>query len=147
VITARQHRFKRGARWLDARGRDGISTFLESSKTKMQPDHVIRALGALAQEHRLAAFRLLVEAGPQGLSAGAIAQGVGAPPSSMSFHLAQLANAGLVTHRRASRSIIYAADFAAMNGLVAYLTDNCCGGADCLAPAACEPAPAKETAP
>lgn len=113
----------------------------------MRPDHVIRALGALAQEHRLAAFRLLVEAGPQGLAAGAIAQGVGAPPSSMSFHLAQLAHAGLVTQRRESRRVIYAADFAAMNGLVAYLTDNCCGGAGCLPSAACEPAPATETAP
>lgn len=97
---------------------------------------VIRALGALAQEHRLAAFRLLVQAGPDGMAAGALAEAVDVPASSMSFHLAQLANAGLVTQRRQSRSIIYSADYAAMNGLMGYLMENCCGGA------ACAPAPA-----
>ena len=95
------------------------------------PDNVVRALGALAQEHRLAVFRLLVQAGGQGMAAGELAARIGVPPSSMSVHLAQLANAGLVTQRRQSRSIIYAADFAAMNALMGYLTDNCCGGADC----------------
>lgn len=95
------------------------------------PDNVVRALGALAQEHRLAAFRLLVQAGTQGLAAGELATRIGVPPSSMSFHLAQLANAGLVTQRRQSRSIIYAADFSAMNALMGYLTENCCDGADC----------------
>jgi len=99
----------------------------------------IRALGALAQEHRLAAFRLLVQAGPDGLAAGAIAEAVGAVPSSMSFHLAQLAHAGLITQRRQSRSIIYAADFAAMNALMGYLTENCCGGVPCTSDAACIP--------
>jgi DNA-binding transcriptional ArsR family regulator len=112
----------------------------------MQPDHVIRALAALAQEHRLAAFRLLVQAGAEGIPAGAIAERIGVPASSMSFHLAQLANAGLVTQRRASRSIIYAADYAAMNGLMAYLTENCCGGVSCADAAACPPQPATETA-
>ena len=76
-------------------------------------------------------FRLLVEAGPDGLAAGMLAEKLCVPASSMSFHLAQLAHAGLVTQRRKSRSIIYAADFSAMNGLMAYLTENCCGGASC----------------
>jgi ArsR family transcriptional regulator, arsenate/arsenite/antimonite-responsive transcriptional repressor len=100
---------------------------------------VIRALGALAQDHRLAAFRLLVQAGPDGLAAGALAQAIGAPASSMSFHLAQLTNAGLVTQRRASRSIIYAADYAAMNSLVGFLTENCCNGASCAPNVLCAP--------
>ena len=104
----------------------------------MQADQTIRALGALAQEHRLAVFRLLVQSGPDGLAAGVLAQRLGVPPSSMSFHLAQLSNAGLVTQRRESRSLIYSADFAAMNTLLAYLTENCCAGADC-GPAACAP--------
>lgn len=112
----------------------------------MQADHVIRALSALAQEHRLSAFRLLVQAGAQGIAAGALAEQLGVPASSMSFHLAQLAHAGLVTQRRESRSIIYAADYAAMNGLMAYLTENCCGGLPCEDNAACAPATAKETA-
>ena len=97
----------------------------------MESDLVIRALGALAQEHRLAAFRLLVQAGPGGLAAGALAEALAVPPSSMSFHLAQLANTGLITQRRQSRSIIYAADYAAMGDLMGYLTENCCNGAAC----------------
>lgn len=105
----------------------------------MESGPVIRALGALAQEHRLAVFRLLVQAGPDGLPAGALAEAVGVPGSSMSFHLAQLANAGLVTQRRQSRSIIYSADYAAMNDLMAYLTENCCNGAACAPGAACTP--------
>ena len=105
----------------------------------MQPEIVVRALAALAQEHRLAVYRLLVQAGPEGMAAGAIADAVGVPGSSMSFHLAQLANAGLVTQQRRSRSIIYAADFAAMNCLMAYLTENCCGGASCVDAAVCAP--------
>ena len=102
----------------------------------MQADQIIRALGALAQEHRLAVFRLLVEAGPDGIAAGVIAESVGVPPSSMSFHLAQLSAAGLVAQRRVSRSIIYSADYPAMTALIAYLTDNCCAGAACEVPAA-----------
>ncbi|HBR82919.1 MAG: metalloregulator ArsR/SmtB family transcription factor [Qipengyuania citrea] len=97
----------------------------------MQADRVIRALSALAQEHRLAAFRLLVQAGEEGVAAGILAEKIDVPPSSMSFHLSQLANAGLVTQRRESRSIIYTADYAAMNGLMGYLTENCCGGVSC----------------
>jgi DNA-binding transcriptional ArsR family regulator len=103
----------------------------------MEAGPVIRALGALAQEHRLAVFRLLVQAGPEGMPAGALAEAIGVPASSMSFHLAQLANAGLVTQRRQSRSIIYTADYAAMNGLMAYLMENCCGGVACTPAASC----------
>lgn len=101
----------------------------------MESDIVVRALGALAQEHRLALFRLLVQAGPEGLAAGAIAEALGVPASSLSFHLAQLANAGLIAQRRAGRSLIYSADYAAMNALVGFLTENCCGGGAACAPA------------
>ena len=97
----------------------------------MKADLVVRALAALAQEHRLAAYRLLVQAGPAGLPAGAIAEALGVPPSSMSFHLSQLSHAGLISQHRQSRSIIYAADFEAMAKLMGYLTENCCGGAPC----------------
>ena len=97
----------------------------------MEAETVIRALGALAQEHRLATFRLLIQAGPDGMAAGALAEAAGLPASSMSFHLAQLSNAGLVGQRRQSRSIIYAADYAAMGAVMAYHTENCCQGASC----------------
>lgn len=110
----------------------------------MQAEPVIRALSALAQEHRLAAFRLLVQAGESGLAAGALAERLDVPPSSMSFHLAQLANAGLVTQRRESRSIIYSADYAAMNALMGYLMENCCGGVSCGDAADCLPANSQE---
>src|SRR3546814_10401319 len=89
---------------------------------------VIGALGALAQEHRLAAFRLLVQAGDEGMPAGAIAEALGVPNSSLSFHLAQLTRAGLIRQERQSRSPIYTADYAAMTALLGYLTDNCCAG-------------------
>ncbi len=104
----------------------------------MQAEVVIRALGALAQEHRLATFRLLVQAGADGMAAGALAEAVGLPASSMSFHLAQLSHAGLVTQRRQSRSIIYTANYAAMGALMGYLTENCCGGASCAPGATAE---------
>lgn len=91
----------------------------------------VNALAALAQEHRLAIFRLLVRAGDNGLAAGAIAEALDLPPSSLSFHLAQLHSAGLVERTRAHRSIIYAADYDAMNALVGFLMENCCAGADC----------------
>lgn len=91
----------------------------------------IGALSALAQAARLKAFRLLVEAGPDGLAAGLLAQRLGIAPPTMSFHLAELSHAGLVRARRDGRSIIYSADFAAMNGLVGYLTENCCRAAAC----------------
>lgn len=105
----------------------------------------VAALGALAQDTRLRAFRLLVERGPDGLPAGQLAAVLGVPPSSLTFHLQQLLHAGLVTQRRASRNLIYAPDIGAMNGLVAYLTENCCGrGASCTP--ACDPAAAAQAA-
>lgn len=112
----------------------------------MEADKVIRALAALAQEHRLAAFRLLVQAGPEGMPAGALAQALAVPASSMSFHLAQLANAGLVSQQRHSRSIVYSADYTAMGDLMAYLMDNCCGGVACAPAPSCTP-PISEAKP
>jgi ArsR family transcriptional regulator len=100
-----------------------ISTIME-----MKPPLVIAALSALAQEHRLALFRLLVEAGPQGMAAGAVAERLGIPNSSLSFHLAQLSRAGLVHQARRGRSLIYSADYAAMDALLGFLTANCCAG-------------------
>jgi ArsR family transcriptional regulator, arsenate/arsenite/antimonite-responsive transcriptional repressor len=97
----------------------------------MQPDQIITALGALAQEHRLAVFRLLVQAGEKGLAAGVLADMIGVSPSAMSFHLAQLSHAGLIAQRREGRSIIYSANYAAMTALLGYLTENCCAGTAC----------------
>jgi ArsR family transcriptional regulator, arsenate/arsenite/antimonite-responsive transcriptional repressor len=99
---------------------------------------IIEALGALAQEHRLAVFRQLVQAGEPGMAAGAIAKALGIPNSSLSFHLAQLRNAGLILQERRHRSLIYRASYPAMNELVAYLMENCCAGGGCDAGAACE---------
>jgi DNA-binding transcriptional ArsR family regulator len=87
----------------------------------------VSALAALAHEHRLAAYRLLVEAGPSGIAAGEIAERLGLVASSLTFHIQALLRAGLVTQRRASRNVIYAADFTAMNGLIRFLVANCCG--------------------
>jgi len=97
----------------------------------LQAQQAIDSLSALAQEHRLALFRLLVQAGEMGMAAGAIAEALGVPNSSLSFHLAQLRNAGLIVQERQHRSLIYRANYAAMNALVAFLTANCCGGEDC----------------
>ena len=105
----------------------------------MKADRAVSALGAIAHEHRLAVFRLLVERGPEGLPAGEIADRLRLPPSSLTFHLQQLLHAGMVTQRRLGRQLIYAADFAAMNGLVGYLTENCCGRGEACAPI-CTPA-------
>jgi len=93
----------------------------------MDQKRAIAALGALAQETRLDLFRLLVTCGPEGLPAGVIAERLGVLPSSLSFHLAQLVHAGLITQRRLSRQIIYSAEYSTMNDLLAYLTENCCG--------------------
>ena len=109
----------------------------------MEADTAISALGALAQEHRLAVFRLLVQAGDGGMPAGAIAGALGVPNSSLSFHLAQLSRAGLVRQERQHRSLIYRADYAAMNALVGYLMENCCGGASCAPDSLCIPTPAQ----
>ena len=104
----------------------------------MEIDKAITALGALAQETRLALFRLLVAAGPAGLPAGAIALRLAVPPTTLSFHLNLLRHAGLIDFRRQGRTLTYAAQFPAMNALLAYLTENCCRGSDCGAE--CPPA-------
>ena len=109
----------------------------------MKASAAVDALGALAQEHRLALFRLLVQAGEKGMPAGAIADALGVPNSSLSFHLAQLRNAGLILQERQHRSLIYRANYAAMNALVGYLMENCCAGADCGSEPVCA-APAQE---
>jgi len=114
-------------------------------KSDPKAEAAVAALAALAQEQRLKLFRLLVQAGPEGLAAGRIAGELGIPNSSLSFHLAQLRRAGLIGQERRHRSIVYSADFAAMDALLAYLTENCCAGtAACAPPAACTPAPHKE---
>ena len=106
----------------------------------MEQKRAIAALGALAQETRLDLFRLLVARGPEGLPAGVIAECLGVLPSSLSFHLAQLVHAGLITQRRMSRQIIYSAEYGAMNDLLAYLTENCCGQASSVCAPVCNPA-------
>ena len=97
----------------------------------VESSDAVAALSALAQEHRLTVFRLLVQAGRDGMAAGAIADELGLPNSSLSFHLGQLLRAGLVNQERRRRSLIYSANYFAMNALVGFLTENCCGGADC----------------
>ena len=94
----------------------------------MEKSDAIAALAALAQASRLDIFRLLVQTGPAGLPAGQIAEKLNLPSATLSFHLNQLKRAGLVTYRRESRSLIYAAEYPAMNALLAYLTENCCQG-------------------
>jgi DNA-binding transcriptional ArsR family regulator len=107
----------------------------------METKDILAALAALAQESRLSAFRLLVQTGPQGLAASKIAEHLDMAPSSLSFHLKELTHAGLVTPRQDGRFVIYSANFDTMNGLLAFLTDNCCGGASCTpaSVAACVP--------
>ena len=103
----------------------------------MKPNQVVKALSALAQPTRLAIYRLLVEHGPEGLAAGQIAERLKVAPATLSFHFRTLSHAGLVESKQDGRFIYYAANFAVMNGMVDYLTENCCGGnADaCAAPA------------
>lgn len=97
----------------------------------MGTSEAVEGLGSLAQETRLNIYRLLVKRGPEGLAAGAIAEALDVPGSSLSFHLHHLMRAGLITQERRSRQLIYAAHFGRMNALVAFLTENCCGGASC----------------
>jgi DNA-binding transcriptional ArsR family regulator len=97
----------------------------------METKVVVKALAALAQESRLEIFRALVQAGPDGLAAGRIAGTTGIAPSSLSFHLKELAHAGLIQSRQEGRFIIYSATYSAMDALIGYLTENCCGGAPC----------------
>jgi DNA-binding transcriptional ArsR family regulator len=94
----------------------------------MQKSDAIAALGALAQETRLDIFRLLVQAGPTGLPAGHIGERLGLPSATLAFHLKELKNAGLATFERNGRSLIYSAVYPTMNGLLGYLTENCCQG-------------------
>lgn len=108
----------------------------------METKQALAALAALAQESRLAVFRLLVQLGPAGMAATKIAEHLDLSPSSLSFHLKELTHAGLITPRQDGRFVIYSAHFNTMNDLIAFLTDNCCGGAPCDVPAACEPDPA-----
>lgn len=111
----------------------------------MEQAQALAALGALSQETRLQLYRLLVTVGPDGLSAGNIAERLGVIPSSLSFHLTNLVHAGLITQRRVGRLMVYAAEYATMNGLLAYLSENCCGEGAACAPV-CNPAAAGLTA-
>ncbi|PWF43385.1 ArsR/SmtB family transcription factor [Massilia glaciei] len=102
----------------------------------METKNALAALAAVAQESRLAVFRLLVQAGPGGMPATGIAEQLGIAPSSLSFHLKHLAHANLVIQKHEGRFIIYSANFETMNALLGFLSENCCGGAPC-GPAAC----------
>ncbi|MFL6304926.1 MAG: ArsR/SmtB family transcription factor [Candidatus Sulfotelmatobacter sp.] len=101
------------------------------TRRSMDKSNAVAALAALAQENRLDAFRLLVQAGPEGMAAGAVAEALGVPPNTLTFHFDRLRGAGLITVRREGRSMIYAAQYDAMNELLAYLTKNCCQGRPC----------------
>src|SRR5580698_5637771 len=107
----------------------------------METTNAVAALAALAQKNRLEIFRLLVQAGPEGMAAGQVAEKLGLAPSALTFHFDRLRFAGLVTVRRDGRSMIYAARFETMNGLVSFLTENCCQGAQekCAPVALCKP--------
>jgi ArsR family transcriptional regulator len=111
----------------------------------METKSAIVALAALAQESRLATFRLLVQAGPTGLPATKIAEALGVPPSSMSFHLKELTHAKLIAPRPEGRFLIYAAQFDTMNALLSFLGENCCGGNPCspVGEIACAQGPAE----
>jgi len=98
----------------------------------METKSVVTALAALAQESRLAIFRLLIQTGPIGLSAGKIAETLAIAPSSLSFHMKELSHANLVVSRQESRFVIYSANFTAMNALIDFLTENCCQGQKCI---------------
>lgn len=112
----------------------------------MKTPVVIAALSALAHEHRLKIYRLLVEKGPDGLPAGTVGERVGLLPSSLTFHLQNLQRAGLILQQRVSRQLIYSADFEVMNGLIGYLTENCCSGSGGSCTEACEPVRPKKRA-
>ena len=112
----------------------------------MKTTAAIDSLSALAHEHRLAIYRLLVQRGPDGLPAGVIGERVGLVPSSLTFHLQNLQRAGLITQRRESRQLFYSADFAVMNGLVSYLTENCCSDSASTCSPGCAPARAAKPA-
>jgi ArsR family transcriptional regulator, arsenate/arsenite/antimonite-responsive transcriptional repressor len=113
----------------------------------MEKTDAVTALAALAQDNRLDVFRLLVQAGPDGLPAGGVADALDLAPNTLTFHFDRLRQAGLVTVRREGRSMIYAARFETMNALLAFLTENCCAGAPekCTPSAACAPARGKRS--
>jgi DNA-binding transcriptional ArsR family regulator len=111
---------------------------------RMKTPEALKALAALAQDTRLAIYRLLVEAGNDGLSVGTIADRLELAAPTLSFHLKELANAGLIAPRQEGRFIYYSANYTRMNDLLGYLTENCCRGAGCDAPSL--PAPRKRTA-
>ncbi len=102
----------------------------------MEMTQAVEALAALAQSSRLQIYRLLVEAGPEGMAAGRIGEELGLPAPTLSFHLSQLTRAGLARSRQEGRFVIYSADYTSMNSLVGYLTENCCGGRACKPAAA-----------
>ena len=106
----------------------------------MEKTKAVSALAALAQDNRLDVFRLLVQAGPDGMPAGAVADALDLAPNTLTFHFDRLRTAGLVTARRDGRSIIYAARFESMNELIAFLTENCCGGVSCTPAVQCKAA-------
>jgi len=106
----------------------------------MEKKDAVAALAALAQDNRLDVFRLLVQAGPEGMPAGAVANALDLAPNTLTFHFDRLRTAGLVSVRRAGRSMIYAAQFDTMNSVLAFLTENCCGGVSCTPAIACKPA-------
>ena len=97
----------------------------------METTQAVQSLGALAQETRLGIFRLLVQAGPEGMAAGQIGEKLDLAPATLSFHLAGLTRARLARSRQEGRFVFYSADFQAMNALVGFLSENCCGGRDC----------------
>jgi len=97
----------------------------------MDTKQTLAALSALAQESRLAVFRLLVQVGPEGMAASKIGERLDIAPSSLSFHLKELSHAGMISSRQDGRFVIYSADIDAMNGLIGFLTENCCGGVPC----------------
>jgi DNA-binding transcriptional ArsR family regulator len=111
----------------------------------MEKSHAVAALAALAQDNRLDVYRLLVQAGPEGMPAGAVADALKLAPNTLTFHFDRLRIAGLVTVRREGRSMIYAARYEAMNGLITFLTENCCQGTVCAPAPACKPTRAKRT--
>lgn len=100
----------------------------------MDTKAVLAALAALAQESRLAVFRLLIQSGPTGLAASKIAEHLDIAPSSLSFHLKELTHAGMIVPKQDGRFVIYSANVDVMNGLIGFLTENCCGGVPCDSP-------------